>query len=54
LETLYIMRSGLDEKARSTLEDAWKRKLTGQRTMNLGYTFIRVTHNKALVEGMNM
>jgi hypothetical protein len=50
LETLYIMGSGLDEKARSKLEDAWKRKLTGHRTMNLGYTFIRVTHDKALVE----
>lgn len=48
LETLYMMGSGIDEKARGKLEDAWRRKLTGHRTTNLGYTFIRVTHDKAL------
>ena len=48
IETLYIMGSGLDEKSRSKLEDAWRRKLTGHRTMNLGYTFLRVTQEKAL------
>lgn len=49
LETLYIMGSMLDEKSRSKLEEAWRKKLTGHRTNNLGYTFIRVTHDKALV-----
>jgi hypothetical protein len=50
LETLYVMGSGLDEKARGKLEDAWKRKLIGHRTMNMGYTFLRVTHDKAKVD----
>lgn len=50
LETLYIMGSGLDEKMRSKLEEAWRKKLTGHRTNNLGFTFIRVTHDKALVK----
>ena len=48
LETLYMMGCGLDERNRSKLEDAWRRKLTGHRTNNLGFTFIRVTHDKAL------
>jgi len=39
----------LDEKSRSKLEEAWRKKLTGHRTNNLGFTFIRVTHDKALV-----
>lgn len=47
LETLYVMGCGIDEKTRSKLEDAWRRKLTGHRTMNLGFTFIRVTIDKA-------
>lgn len=47
LETLYVMGSGLDEKTRSRLEDAWRKNLTGHRTSNLGYTFIRVSHQKA-------
>ena len=49
LETLYIMGCMLDEKARSKLEEAWRKKLTGHRTNNLGFTFIRVTHDKALL-----
>lgn len=48
LETLYVMGCDMDEKTRNKLEDAWRRKLTGHRTMNLGFTFIRVTHDKAL------
>mmetsp|Transcript_14664 Transcript_14664/g.32308 ORF Transcript_14664/g.32308 Transcript_14664/m.32308 type:complete len:145 (-) Transcript_14664:1442-1876(-) len=46
LETLYVMGSGLDEKSRSMLEDAWKKKLISHRTSNLGFTFVRVTHDK--------
>ena len=47
IETLYIMGSGLDDKTRNRLEDAWRKNLTGHRTSNLGYTFIRVSHEKA-------
>ena len=49
LEMLYIMGANFDERNRSRLEDAWKKKLIGHRTENLGYTFIRVTQDKALV-----
>lgn len=48
LETLYIMGSGLDEKQRQKLEEAWRKKLTGHRKNNLGYTLIRVTFEKEL------
>lgn len=48
LETLYIMGSGLDEKTRNRLEDAWRKNLTGHRTTNQGYTLIRVPLEKAL------
>jgi hypothetical protein len=46
LETLYVMGSGFDEKSRSKLEDAWKKKLISHRSSNLGFTLIRVTHDK--------
>ena len=50
IETLYTMSSGFDNKNRQRLEDAWKKNLIGHRTENLGYTFIRVTHDKANVK----
>jgi hypothetical protein len=46
LETLYVMGSGFDEKSRSKLEDAWKKKLISHRSSNLGFTLTRVTHDK--------
>ena len=49
LEMLYIMGSNIDERNRTRLEEAWKRKLIGHRTENMGYTFIRVTADKALL-----
>ena len=50
LEMLYTSGSNIDEKCRKGLEDAWKKNLIGHRTDNFGYTFIRVTADKALVE----
>lgn len=47
IETLYIMGSGIDEKSRSKLEDAWRRKLAGHRTTNMGYTMLRVAQGNA-------
>lgn len=47
LETLYVMGSGLDERTRQRLEDSWRKNLTGHRTTNMGYTLIRVSHEKA-------
>ena len=42
LEMLYLMSSGIDDKARANLEAAWKKNLCSQRTENFGFTFIRV------------
>lgn len=47
LEMLYAMGCGLDEKNRKRLEDAWKKNMTGHRTENMGFTFIRVTQEVA-------
>jgi hypothetical protein len=46
LEIVYAMGSGIDDKYRQKFEDAWRKNLTGHRTQNLGYTFIRVTFEK--------
>jgi len=48
LETLYLMGATLDEKNRKKLEDAWRKNLTGHRSDNMGFTFIRVTLEKKL------
>ncbi len=49
LEMLYTMGSNIDDKNRTLLENAWKKYLIGHRTDNFGYTFIRVTADKAIV-----
>lgn len=49
LEILYAAGSNIDEKNRKLLEDAWRKNLIGHRTDNNGYTFIRVTADKANV-----
>lgn len=41
LEILYLMSTGIDEKNRVKIEEAWKKKLAGHYTENMGYTFIR-------------
>ena len=48
LETLYLMGSSLEEKQRQKVEEAWRKKLTGHRTNNLGYTMIRVSYEKEM------
>ena len=40
------MGSGLEDKSRQRLEDAWKKNLTGHRKDNMGYTLIRVSFAK--------
>lgn len=50
LEVLYLMGSGIDDKSRKRVEDAWKKNLTGHRCENMGYTFIRVTFDTALAQ----
>jgi hypothetical protein len=47
IETLYFMGSGLEDKNRQRLEDAWRKNLTGHRKDNMGYTLIRVSFAKA-------
>ena len=47
IETLYIMGSGLDEKNKKRLEDAWRRNLTGHWFENSGFTMIRVSFETA-------
>lgn len=42
LEAFYFMSSGVDDKYRVKLEDAWKKHLNSHRTDNLGFTLIRV------------
>lgn len=46
LEILYIMSSGIDDKSKSKVEDAWKKNLTGHSTDNFGYTFLRITEEE--------
>lgn len=46
IETLYFMGSGLEDKNRQRLEDAWRKNLTGHRKDNMGYTLIRVSFAK--------
>ena len=43
LEILYILSSGIDDKSKSKVEDAWKKNLVGHSTDNFGYTFLRLT-----------
>jgi hypothetical protein len=43
IEILYLMGCGFDEKTRKRFEDAWKKNMTGHRTDNMGFTFIRVS-----------
>lgn len=46
IEMLYFMGSGLEDKSRQRLEDAWRKNLTGHRKDNMGYTLIRVSFAK--------
>ena len=41
LEMLYIMGTGMEEKQRQKIEDAWKKKLKRHRTDNMGFTLQR-------------
>lgn len=50
LEVFYLMGSGIDDKNRKRVEDAWKKNLTGHRFENMGFTFIRVTFETALAQ----
>lgn len=44
IEILYLMGCGFDEKTRKRVEDVWKKNMIGHRTENMGFTFIRVSH----------
>lgn len=43
LEMMYTMGSAIDDKMRAGIESSWKKNMTGHRTENFGYTFIRVS-----------
>ena len=42
VQVLYLMGTGIDNKARDAIDTVWKKKLRGHRVDNNGYTFIRV------------
>ena len=51
LECLYIMSSGIDDKSKGKVADAWKKNLTGHSVDNFGYTLLRLTEEELNDEG---
>lgn len=42
VQVLYLMGTGIDNRQRDAIDNAWRKKLRGHRTDNNGYTFIRI------------